>query len=1124
MTLTADHFADFFRTVNGGRDPFPWQQRLVQEVAGPRRGYWPPVLALPTGAGKTSTIDAAVFLLALEVVNDGGKRTPRPLRERCAAVRTFFVVDRRIVVDEAGEKARARADPLNAAGETPEGKRRVQAVVRELRGLRPEEPDPLTAEQLSVVTEVAARLRAFGGGKALHVSVLRGGMYRDGSWAEAPNQPTVCLSTVDQVGSRLLFRGYGVGPHQRAVHAGLVGNDALIVVDEAHLSRPFLGTLKAVEFYRSGGWADCPLRTPFQAVVMSATVGDGTRSVLETDADRVPGERRFELRDEDKTPEHLGPRLTARKLARLEEVSGGDDDEEANRREFAEKLAGLARELAGLAAPPAATGTARPRKGASPTETAPEARVVGVVVNRVDTARRVFDLLHSSRPVEAPGYDVILLTGRIRPYDRDRLLFSLPIPAPASDDPDRWVRGWLPFLKARSARPAPPAGKLFVVATQTIEVGADFSFDALVTEAAPLDALRQRFGRVDRLGLRQLSNAVIVARKDLLQQDDPVYGGAIGATWEWLQTATKANRPAAGKGKRGAGEGVKGVDFGINALSARLPTDTGELAALCSPLVRAPVLLPVHVDSWVQTTIPPVPDPDPAVFLHGPQSGPADVSVVWRADLTRELLSDEPAAAIDTVALLPPSVLEALPLPAWVVRDWLRGRPQAGVADAEGEQEPPPAAGCRPGAPFLLWCGPDPEDGTAVTTEPDEIRPGDIVVVPGEYGGCDEFGWNPVSMVPVIDVADDCSWRGKRKPVLRVHSRSRVQENAITVWATLDPPLPPDAAARVREVTEVPDPDTDVPDWDSFARGVTAGPGPDGDPWRWLRRNQFRSVPYPPGRDGSSPGVILVARRRHRHPAEPAEGRFDRHALAGGEAPAGGDGDSFTDPAAPVRLGEHCEGVAGYVRAFAVPLGVPEELIVLLDRAARLHDAGKADPRFQEWLYGSEAVAAGAGYELIAKSSRVAGNDRAAISAARRRAGWPKGARHEALSALLTRDNPAAVAGVTDPELLVYLIGSHHGCGRPLWDVILDDDLPGGAVVSGVPSTISCELGGIRLEAPGCFRPESALAPLGSGWIDLFWALVRRYGYWGLSYLETLLVLADHRRSEAERAGGGGSP
>ena len=64
---------------------------------------------------------------------------------------------------------------------------------------------------------------------------MRGGMYRDNGWADEPNQPLVCVSTVDQTGSRLLFRGYvQVGPSSRPVHAGLIGTDSLIIVYEAH--------------------------------------------------------------------------------------------------------------------------------------------------------------------------------------------------------------------------------------------------------------------------------------------------------------------------------------------------------------------------------------------------------------------------------------------------------------------------------------------------------------------------------------------------------------------------------------------------------------------------------------------------------------------------------------------------------------------------------------------------------------------------------------------------------------------------------------------------------------------------------------------------------------------------
>ena len=97
-------------------------------------------------------------------------------------------------------------------------------------------------------------------------------------------------------------------------------------------------------------------------------------------------------------------------------------------------------------------------------------------------------------------------------------------------------------------------GKLFVVATQTIEVGANIDFDALVTEAATLDALRQRFGRLDRLGELKKTCAAVVLRKADKGKEDPVYGEDLKQAWDWLKR--QAN-------------GSANVDFGINALKEK---------------------------------------------------------------------------------------------------------------------------------------------------------------------------------------------------------------------------------------------------------------------------------------------------------------------------------------------------------------------------------------------------------------------------------------------------------------------------------------------------------------------------------------------------------------------------
>lgn len=78
-----------------------------------------------------------------------------------------------------------------------------------------------------------------------------------------------------------------------------------------------------------------------------------------------------------------------------------------------------------------------------------------------------------------PDTPIMLIHSRFRRKDRVRLEQSL-----TADFNDRTNSAFSPCL---------------VIATQVVEVSLDISFDRMITECAPLDALVQRFGRVNRL-------------------------------------------------------------------------------------------------------------------------------------------------------------------------------------------------------------------------------------------------------------------------------------------------------------------------------------------------------------------------------------------------------------------------------------------------------------------------------------------------------------------------------------------------------------------------------------------------------------------------------------------------
>ena len=536
------------------------------------QGHWPEALNLPTSSGKTAVVDVWLWAHSMEIHG-----TPR---------RLYYVIDRRLLVDAVADYA-----------------------------------DDLFARS----------------GTVGHVVRMRGGMgAAEDTWMLNPGGLTLISTTLDQVGSRLLCRAYGASRWAAPVHAGLVGNDALIVIDEAHLVEPFRQTLHRIQRWRSK--AILTAQSPWHVLTMTATPMGDAVDVLT-------------LSDEDKAHPLLSRRLSATKMARL--VNG--------------KLTDLAAEAVRL------------REGG--------AGVVGVVVNTVDTARMVY------RELAACG-ECILIIGRARPIERDLL---------ASEIMERAGTG----TRSKARQP------LFVVATQTIEVGLDLDFDAMVSELAPVSALRQRFGRLDRLGELGVSPASVVK---VPAAKWPYAKDQLDAAWTWLEArAVKSGKLA------------KVADVGI-AAQGDAPTE---------PVLQSPVLgwpdLKLMFDPAVEIDITP--------YLHGEKRS-TEAFVVWRTALD-ELA---PEAWVDAVESAPPTGLELMPIPLHTLKRWLSGA-ESSASDLESTPEPEEFTSRKVVPIVLRWDGEVPE-----LVKVSSLRTSDIVVLPASRGGCDRFGWHPTSKAAVRDL------------------------------------------------------------------------------------------------------------------------------------------------------------------------------------------------------------------------------------------------------------------------------------------------------------------------------------------------------------------------------------
>ena len=190
----------------------------------------------------------------------------------------------------------------------------------------------------------------------------------------------------------------------------------------------------------------------------------------------------------------------------------------------------------------------------------------------------------------------------------------------------------------------------------------------------------------------------------------------------------------------------------------------------------------------------------------------------------------------------------------------------------------------------------------------------------------------------------------------------------------------------------------------------------------------------------------------------------------------------------PVSLEAHGHDTARIAKMIACAEGIPSRTAEVIEIAARLHDIGKADPRFQNWLDPNRDHPG-----PVAKSDIP----RSQWESRRTASGWPRGGRHEELSRRLA-DAWLAEGGhgldENEQALLLHLVVAHHGRGRPLVTPV--DDRTG--------IDVSCQIDGSEVVV------DADLSDADWGQPARFAALNSRYGCWGLALLEAVVRQADH--------------
>lgn len=440
-------FEKCFKELTGNA-PFDWQSRLFQKFI---NGDFPDACDIPTGLGKTSVM--AIWLIALaHILREGARKIP---------LRLVYVVDRRVIVDQATAEA--------------------ENLLKKLTEALSDESSPL---HLLAQTFRAASMK--GQESLIALSTLRGQKADNREWCLDPSRPAIIIGTVDMIGSRLLFTGYGkVGINHRSLQAGLLGQDSLIVIDEAHLSPCFVSTQLDIRNFIQQGQS---LR-PFRVMSLSATLsGAGNTLALneEQELRNETAERRLNARKHiEWLPFDQRAKAKAGKKATPPEI----------REALAERL------------------VSRAIQHEAGDENAPPQSVI-IFAQTVELVNLIFDKLKAAleekslagkeaadKKAKAAAQAeinnrLLKMTGEMRGAERDNLVKQPKFHA-FSPDKDKRDR-------------ATPRATHYLIATSCAEVGVNLDADHSLCDLSTLDSMIQRIGRVNRLGLTDSTITVVI--------------------------------------------------------------------------------------------------------------------------------------------------------------------------------------------------------------------------------------------------------------------------------------------------------------------------------------------------------------------------------------------------------------------------------------------------------------------------------------------------------------------------------------------------------------------------------------------------------------------------------------